>query len=135
MRMGDGEFGLRCYTKGIRSVSNPTAYCLDVKAPVGGLRQMGSWDGWRPKSMLAPRPIPSVFYFYRLYFGNVISGLAVFQNIIPSVVPYRFKKKKSMYLLAIMIGLILSPLLAFQIDRSWRLSNEKIKTGPIIQTL
>ncbi len=64
-RMGDGEFGLRCFQKGIQIISNPFACCEDVKAPVGGLRQMGSWDGFRPKKWFSPRPIPSVIYLYR----------------------------------------------------------------------
>src|SRR5690606_32721423 len=57
-RMGDGEFGLRAYLNGLKSISNPFASCIDVKAGTGGLRQMGSWDAFRPKKLFAPRPIP-----------------------------------------------------------------------------
>ena len=35
-RMGDGEFGLRVYLENIKSVSNPIASCIDVKAGTGG---------------------------------------------------------------------------------------------------
>ena len=64
-RMGDGEFGVRVYLEGIRSVSNPLASCIDVQAGTGGLREMGSWDAFRPSTFLAPRPIPSVLYYFR----------------------------------------------------------------------
>jgi Predicted glycosyltransferases len=69
MRSGDGEFGARCFLNGFRSVSNPFACCVDVKAPTGGLRQMGSWDSFRPTRFFAPRPVPSVLYYVRKYFG------------------------------------------------------------------
>lgn len=81
MRGGDGEFGLRAYLSGIKSISNPISFCEDVKAPVGGLRQMGSWDSFRPTNLLAPRPIPSVLYYTRKYFGNK----AAFFNLLTGV--------------------------------------------------
>jgi GT2 family glycosyltransferase len=48
-RMGDGEYGLRAYLEGFLNVSNPYAKRLHLKVGTGGLRQMGSWDGFRPK--------------------------------------------------------------------------------------
>ena len=45
-RMGDGEFGLRAYLAGYKNVSNPYAKRLHLKVGSGGLRQMGSWDGF-----------------------------------------------------------------------------------------
>ena len=45
-RMGDGEFGLRAYLAGYKNVSNPFAKRLHLKVSSGGLRQMGSWDGF-----------------------------------------------------------------------------------------
>ena len=48
--MGDAEFGLRTFTRGIISVSNPEAYRLHLKISKGGLRQVGSWDTFRPTS-------------------------------------------------------------------------------------
>ena len=38
MRMGDAEFGLRAFKKGIISVSNPEAYRAHLKSNEGGLR-------------------------------------------------------------------------------------------------
>jgi len=55
MRMGDGEFGMRAYTKGYKSISNPYAKRLHLKVSEGGLREMGSWDGFRPKKMVCPQ--------------------------------------------------------------------------------
>ena len=48
-RMGDGEYGLRCYLNGFKNISNYKAKRIHLKVSQGGLRQMGSWDGWRPK--------------------------------------------------------------------------------------
>ena len=63
--MGDGEFGTRCYINGLFAVLNPLSPCTDVKASSGGLRQMGSWDSWRPLKFFSARPIPSVLYYSR----------------------------------------------------------------------
>ena len=59
-RMGDGEYGLRAYLEGFLNISNPYAQRLHLKVGTGGLRQMGSWDGFRPKNWFGPRPVPSV---------------------------------------------------------------------------
>ena len=80
-RMGDGEFGLRAYLNGFKSISNPYAFCIDVKAATGGLREMGSWDAFRPRSLFSPRPIPSVLYFFRKYFGRKRTLLAILKTV------------------------------------------------------
>jgi Predicted glycosyltransferases len=69
-RMGDGEYGLRAFLFGFKNISNPYAQRLHLKVGTGGLRQMGSWDGFRPKKWFSPRPIPSVLYQFRKYYGN-----------------------------------------------------------------
>ena len=89
-RMGDGEFGMRLYLKGIKSISNPMASCIDVKAGTGGLREMGSWDAFRPSNFFAPRPIPSVIYFFRRYFGNKSTKLALLRMVPISIFPYQY---------------------------------------------
>ena len=66
--MGDGEFGLRAYLKGFKSINNPKAERLHLKVSSGGLREMGSWDGFRSTVFLLP--IPSVLYFFRRYWGT-----------------------------------------------------------------
>lgn len=91
-RMGDGEFGLRAFLNGYLNVSNPFARRLHLKVKTGGLRQMGSWDAFRTRKFWAPRPIPSVLYFFRSYFGTVKSKFALLRSVPISVMPYQIKK-------------------------------------------
>lgn len=130
-RMGDGEYGLRAYLSGFKSISNPKAYCEDVKAPVGGLRQMGSWDAFRPKSFWAPRPIPSVLYFFRSYFGNLAVFTSVVSNLPPSIIPYRFKRVRWLRPLSIPLVLLLTPFILVQFMRSWSRSSQMMKERKI----
>lgn len=134
-RMGDGEFGLRAYLAGLKLISNPYAWCEDVKAPVGGLRQMGSWDAFRPKSWLAPRPVPSVLYLYRKYFGKRLAILALVQNLLPSIVPYQYKSNKISLLLGSLLGLFFLPLLLIQVSRSWIRASAKLAEKGIIENI
>lgn len=133
-RMGDGEFGMRLYLDDIRSISNPLASCLDVKAGTGGLREMGSWDAFRTTSYLSPRPIPSVLYFFRTYFSVKATRLALLRNVPQSVLPYAFKKNKPMQLLGVLCFLILLPVVCYQVTKSWRLSTKKLNEGAQIKT-
>ncbi|MDX5428135.1 MAG: glycosyltransferase family 2 protein [Bacteroidota bacterium] len=125
-RMGDGEYGLRSYLAGYRSIANPRACCEDVKAPVGGLRQMGSWDAFRPKKFWSPRPIPSVIYFFRKYFGAVVTRWALLKNIPPSIMPYQFKRSKPAMLVGGLISVLLLPIVLYQVFWSWRLANRML---------
>jgi glycosyltransferase involved in cell wall biosynthesis len=134
-RMGDGEYGLRLYLADIKSISNPVASCIDVKAGSGGLRDMGSWDSFRPSSFFAPRPIPSVLYFYRRYFGNRAAKWALLRTIPISVFPYQFKKNKALLLLGAIITILIMPLVVYQVIKSWQASSKKLKQGPIISQL
>ncbi|SDW84240.1 Glycosyltransferase, GT2 family [Aequorivita viscosa] len=135
-RGGDGEFGLRLYQNGYKLVSNPIAYCIDVKAPEGGLRVAGgSWDAWRPKKWNAPRPVPSVLYLARKYFGNKKAVLMVIPSVAPSLIPYQFKRNKILKLMSLLLLPLLLPLLIFQVTKSWRLASEKLKQGAMIAYL
>lgn len=134
-RMGDGEFGMRVYLEDIKSISNPFASCIDIKAGTGGLREMGSWDAFRPSTFFAPRPIPSVLYFFRRYFGNTPSRLALLRTVPISIFPYQFKKNKPLLLLGSIISILILPLVVFQVCKSWYLSSKKIKDGPLIDPL
>jgi len=134
-RMGDGEFGLRAYLAGFKNVSNPLAGRLHLKVGSGGLRQMGSWDAFRPKSLLAPRPVPSVLYFYRNYFGEKAAFWGLLIALLPSIVPYRYKHHHFLILLGSILGLVLFPFILFQAVRSWHYSSERIKSGKIIGRL
>ncbi len=128
-RMGDGEFGMRIYLDGIRSVSNPFASCVDVKAGTGGLREMGSWDAFRPSTFFAPRPIPSVLYYFRKYYGNQAARFALLRTIPLSILPYQFKKNKLMLLIGVFLSILLMPLVLIQVLRSWRLASLKLREG------
>lgn len=134
-RMGDGEFGLRSYLHGFLNISNPYAKRLHLKAGTGGLRQMGSWDGMRPVNWFAPRPIPSVVYLFRTYFGNKLTRFALLKLIPPSLIPYKYKGNNKMLILGFLLALVLFPLVLFQVTKSWRLASIKLKEGAIIEEL
>lgn len=134
-RMGDGEFGLRAHINGFLNVSNPHAKRLHLKVGSGGLREMGSWDAFRPKNLLAARPIPSVLYLYRSYFGNKKARLELLRTVPSSVMPYRFKGKKAYMIVGLFFSILIFPLIVFQVCKSWYLSSKKIKQGSKIGQL
>jgi glycosyltransferase involved in cell wall biosynthesis len=134
-RMGDGEFGLRCFLNGYRLIQNPLAYCEDVKAPVGGLRDFGSWDSFRVKGLFTPRPVPSVFYFVRYYFGATCAVFYALQNIPFSFVPYSFKKNRWLKSAAFLFFPLLLPVMIIVALRSWHQSSKKLSQGPKIEIL
>ncbi|GAA0871222.1 hypothetical protein GCM10009117_03680 [Gangjinia marincola] len=133
-RMGDGEFGMRAYLAGFRNISNPLASRVHYKASSGGLRQMGAWDAFKSSKVFDPKPIPSVLYYYRKYFGRKASILALLKSLPFSMIPYRFKKNKLLLLPGVLIALLLLPLLLFQVGKSWRLSSIKLKEGADIES-
>jgi len=134
-RMGDGEFGLRAYLAGLRNISNPKAKRLHLKVGSGGLRDMGSWDAFRPSKFFAPRPLPSVLYFYRRYFGDRQAKYALWRTVPLSIMPYRFKSNKVLQLLGAVLSILLLPLVLIQVLKSWQLSSKKLKQGPLIEIL
>ena len=134
-RMGDGEFGLRAYLNGFISISNPYAKRVHLKVPSGGLRQMGSWDGFRPKKLLAPRPIPSVLFLFRKYFGKKLAIYSLLNSVPPSIMPYKFKRNRLMLLLGAIISILLFPLVLFQVNKAWKLSSKMIFEGDKIEWL
>jgi len=134
-RMGDGEYGMRMYINGFTNISNPLASRVHLKVGTGGLRHMGSWDAFRTKKWFAPRPIPSVLYLYRTYFGVKRSRIALLKSVPPSVIPYRFKKNKKLVLLGIFVSVFLLPLIVLQVFISWQRASKKIQEGPIIKKL
>lgn len=134
-RMGDGEFGIRSILKGQKVISNPYASRIHLKVETGGLRQMGSWDALRPKSLLAPRPVPSVLYLYRKYFGNKQALKYIFQSVPVSFIPYQFKSNKKLKLFFWCITPLLLPLMSFVVLKSWNEASEKLKQGDKIEYL
>jgi glycosyltransferase involved in cell wall biosynthesis len=134
-RGGDGEFGLRCYLLGFISISNPFAYCKDVKAATGGLRELGSWDSFRPTKLFAPRPVPSVLYLSRKYFGNHLSLLLLLFSVPSSIVPYRFKGNRWMKILSTFLFVVIWPFILVQVIMSWRQAGKKLKEGALIDKI
>ena len=134
-RMGDGEFGMRMYVNGYKNISNPKASRIHLKVGTGGLRQMGSWDAFRTNKIFAPRPIPSVLYFFRSYFGNKRAVYALLKSVPPSIIPYRFKTNRKLLLLGIFVSIFLMPIICIQVLISWRKATKKLYEGPLIQTL
>lgn len=134
-RMGDGEFGLRCLLNGFKIISNPMAYIIDIKAPVGGLRQMGSWDALRPKSLFAPRPVPSVLYFIRKYYGNAEAIFYILKNIPQSYIPYKYKRRNIIRLIYSSLFPLFLPVAIFSVISSWKLASIKLKRGHLIEQL
>ncbi len=134
-RMGDGEFGLRSYLNGYLNISNPFAKRIHLKVGTGGLRQMGSWDGFRPKNWFGPRPVPSVLYQFRAYYGNKPALFAILKTVPPSIIPYKFKGNKMMLLLGVFVSLFILPLIVFQVCKSWQLASLKLKEGALIDEL
>jgi glycosyltransferase involved in cell wall biosynthesis len=129
MRRGDGEFGLRAILDGFLVVSNPHAMRIHLKVETGGLRQMGSWDALRPKSLFAPRPVPSVLYLARKYFGNTAANFYLIQNIPFSFIPYKFKKSKYLKLAFLIILPLLIPVMLVAVMKSWIKSTSMLIEG------
>lgn len=134
-RMGDGEFGLRSYLAGFKNISNYKAKRIHLKVEKGGLRQMGSWDSWRPKGLFSPRPIPSTLYLSRNYFGNIISKYYILHSVLPSLIPYKFKNNRFLKIISLFFIPVLLPLICFQIIKSWELASVKLQEGSKIETL
>lgn len=127
-RMGDGEYGLRAYLAGCRNVSNPHAKRIHLKVGEGGLRQMGSWDGWRPKKFFGPRPVPSILYLFRKYHGNAATRWMLLKGIPPSIIPYQFKGSKVLMVIGSVLSVFLLPLVAWQVKESWKKAGEMLNT-------
>ena len=134
-RQGDGEFGLRAYLFGFNNISNPSSSRVHLKVSEGGLRQMGSWDGFRPKKWFAPRPIPSVLYLIRKYFGNRAAIYSLVISVPPSLLPYRFKKNKFIFLGGALLTLIVAPVIMWSVARSWFQAGKMLKEGAKIEFL
>jgi GT2 family glycosyltransferase len=134
-RMGDGEFGLRAYLNGLKNISNPKSKRIHLKVSEGGLRQMGSWDAWRPKNLFSPRPIPSVLYLTRKYFGRSASRKFIYLNLLKTLIPYKYKSNKNAVFLFLPIFILLMPVILISILRSWSLSTKKLQEGAKIEAL
>ncbi len=134
-RMGDSEFGLRSLLGGFLVVSNPEAKRIHLKVETGGLRQMGSWDAFRPKNLFSPRPIPSVLYLTRKYFGSNGAYLYILKNIPQSYVPYKYKGSKVARLIVMLLLPFWLPIAIIAVLKSWKLASDKLRQGDLIEYL
>ncbi len=127
MRMGDGEFGLRCALNGILLVQNPNALCIDIKAPIGGLRQMGAWDAIHNIGLFKPRPIPSSLYLAKKHFDNKTAFIYGITQLPKALVPYSLKNARFLKQVPYLIlALLLSPILLVTFYMSWSHSNKML---------
>lgn len=128
-RMGDGEFGMRAILSGEKIISNYRAMRIHLKVETGGLRQMGSWDALRPKKLLAPRPVPSVLYFIRQYFGNTAAWSFLAINLPSSFIPYKWKKSRVLKALSVLLLPLYLPLMIYVGRTSWNKASSMLKKG------
>jgi GT2 family glycosyltransferase len=134
-RMGDAEFGLRAYLNGFKSISNPYAKRVHLKVASGGLREIGHWDGFRPKKWFAPKPIPSVTYLYKKYYPKRLYKNAVYLGIMLSNLPYKHKGNKWAILSSLLLTIVKLPILIIQFQQSKKIANQKLKQGGLIEVL
>jgi len=128
MRMGDAEFGARAFINNFTIISNPIASRSHLKIEIGGLREMGSWDGLRPVNFFSPRPIPSVLYLFKKYWGKNATLLYLLKTIPISVGPYKFKGRIKGYFISIFLFSLFFPVILIQIVISWYRSNELLNS-------
>ncbi len=133
--MGDGEFGLRAYLNGCISISNPYSKRVHLKVSAGGLREIGHWDGFRPKKLFAPKPVPSVIYLYKKYFSKKLYRSVILSGIALSNIPYRKKGNTIALLVSIFLAIPKLPLLIFQFRKSLSIANKMLEEGDKIQWL
>jgi glycosyltransferase involved in cell wall biosynthesis len=132
MRLGDGEFGFRAFLNSIAMISNPEACRIHLKVETGGLRQMGSWDAFRPTNFFAPKPIPSVIYFYKRYLPTLNYRMTIFIGLILSNIKYENKKHNIFLITSMVKSVFLFPLVLFQYKKSKKIANKMILQGPKI---
>jgi len=127
LRMGDGEYGLRCLLNGFPIISNPHAGRVHLKGESGGLRQMGAWDAIHSIGLFKPRPIPSSLYLARKYFNNETALIYGLSQLPKSLIPYRLKGSGALNTLPYLLGsVLLSPILLLTFYMSWRKSSEML---------
>lgn len=134
-RMGDGEFGLRSYLCGKTNISNPYAKRLHLKVQSGGLRQMGAWDAFQNAKLFAPKPIPSVLYLVRKYFGNNSARVLLAFSIPFSLLPYKYKGYNNMKIVSLFLFILFLPIAIIAPLRSWHQASIKLKQGDKIALL
>lgn len=106
-----------------------------MKTATGGLREVGGWDGFRPKNWLSPKPVPSVLYFFRKYWGNKAALHFLVQTIPTSILPYKFKGLRKFNIISFVLFILLFPLIFIQVFLSWKISNRMLEEGADIESI
>ncbi|MDE6121214.1 MAG: glycosyltransferase family 2 protein [Muribaculaceae bacterium] len=133
-RMGDGEFGARVYCQGLKNISNPFAKRIHLKVSSGGLRQMGAWDAFQNKKIFAPRPIPSILYYCRKYYGDAAAVSLLAFSVPFSLLPYKYKGSNKGKLISLIIFCFTFPLVLLQVAKAWKISGKRLAEGDKIET-
>ncbi len=127
LRMGDGEYGVRCLLNGFEIISNPLAGRVHLKGESGGLRQMGAWDAIHSIGLYKPRPIPSSLYLARKHFDDETALIYGLSQLPKSLIPYRLKGSGILKKIPYLFGsVLLSPILLFTFWMSWKKSTEML---------
>ena len=93
---------------GYKNISNPLAKRIHLKVGSGGLREKDLGMLFVLK-VFAPRPVPSVLYLFRKYFGIKLTLLAMLRNLPLSYIPYRNKGNASLKIVAFILLIIVWP--------------------------
>jgi hypothetical protein len=96
---------------------------------------MGSWDSWRPTRFFAPRPMPSVLYFVRKYYGDAPAKYYLIQNLPTAFLFYQWKKHKVLKIIFFCAAPLIFPMILITGFRSWHISTKKINEGSKIELL
>ena len=123
MRMGDHEYGVRCYINDYKIVHNPKAQRIHSKAPTGGLRVFGQWDGLRGLNFFTPRPIPSILYLFRKYWGNKLTLYFLLKTLPLTINTFKYKYKKSGKIISLLLFIIFLPIILIQVFAAWTKSS------------
>ncbi len=132
MRGGDADFGTRVYLAGGLLVHNPSAARSHLKAAAGGLRSFGSWDSYRQRGIITPKPTPSVVYYSLRYFSARQTREGLLIGLAQSAVPYHLKRRASRRQWArfLAVELLRLPLTAVRVTRSVRSARRMLAEGP-----
>ena len=96
---------------------------------------MGSWDGFRTKHFFQPKPVSSVLYFWRKYWGDraaLLSCLIIFPF---SLGPYKLKNRLFANLFSLIIFILFLPIFIIRFIFSWIQSTNMINQGALIDEL
>lgn len=133
--MGDSEFGLRAYLNGFKSISNPYGKRVHLKVGSGGLREIGHWDGFRPKKLFAPKPVPSVVYLYKKYYPYKLYRNMVYLGMVLSNISFKNKRNNNMIVVSALLTILKLPLLCIQFNKSVTRANAMLQQGDKIEWL